>query len=278
MLPLSSSAADQVNDLERLLTDTAARGQLHHAIIFHGPDAAELRRLAIRTTTVLNCARSSGEDGCVSCQKIARDIHPDVHTISVRDEKKLISIEQVRDLVSGAALKPYEGKFKVYIIEAAEAMSEPAANALLKTLEEPVGSTIFMLLTRSADQLLPTIRSRSQSLSVPPVNELVDDQLRREIIARLTRFAERSDGGALLGIAAAIAGADDVQAAIATWTTVLRDIAGSSGELQAIRSRIEARSALEAATRAMRASTRLAVNADVRLLIEQSAAALQPLV
>ena len=149
-----------------LVLDTARRGELHHAVILHGPAAQPLRDLALRLAKTLNCLNDSTGDACTSCERIDRRIHPDVHFIEVGDDKKMISIEQIRDIVGGATLRPYEGRNKVFIIDPADALSIAGSNSLLKTLEEPVADTVFILITRSPDLLLPTIKSRSQHIYV----------------------------------------------------------------------------------------------------------------
>ncbi|HEU4521834.1 MAG TPA: DNA polymerase III subunit delta', partial [Thermoanaerobaculia bacterium] len=144
-----------------LLLETARRGELHHSIILHGPSRDELRGLALSLAKTLNCVNGTTGDDCASCDRIERRIHPDVHFIEVAGDRKLISIDQIRELVAEATLRPYEGRTKVFIIDPAEGLSGHGANSLLKTLEEPTRDTTFALLTRAPDLLLPTIRSRS---------------------------------------------------------------------------------------------------------------------
>ena len=85
-----------------LLLDTARRGELHHAIILHGPAPAALREVAVRVAKALNCLNGSGGDDCASCARIDRRTHPDVHFTEVGGERKMISVEQIRDIVAGA--------------------------------------------------------------------------------------------------------------------------------------------------------------------------------
>src|SRR5947207_14826703 len=147
-----------------LLLQTAQRGELHHAILCYGPNPATLREVGMRIAKTLNCLNGTEGDDCTACARIERRIHPDVHFIEVTGERKMISVEQIRDLVNEAALRPYEGRNKVFIIDPADALSPGGSNSLLKTLEEPARDTHFILLTRSPDLLLPTIRSRAQSI------------------------------------------------------------------------------------------------------------------
>ena len=111
---------------------------------------------------------------CAQCQRIAQGIHPDVRVIGIGtgDEdgaaRRDIRIEQVRELESFLNLTPYEGACKVIIVDGAELMNVPAANALLKTLEEPPAESMLLLLTANEDALLPTIRSRCSALYLKP--------------------------------------------------------------------------------------------------------------
>jgi DNA polymerase-3 subunit delta' len=133
--------------------------------------------LALELAKALNCEAAEPPCGeCISCQKIAAAKHADVQTIGVNHvnstEAKLrveISIDQIREMQRSASLPPFEGKHKVFIIDGAEHLSTEAANCLLKTLEEPIGKVIFILLTTN-DRLLPaTVVSRCQRLELPPL-------------------------------------------------------------------------------------------------------------
>lgn len=291
-----------------LLLETARRGELHHSIILHGPVAPQLLALALEAAMALNCENRVGDDDCPTCQKVRRGTHPDVHRIAVEENRKMIAVDQIRQMVSDATMRPYEARSKVFIVEAADAISGAGANAMLKTLEEPSRGTVFILLTRSADLLLPTIRSRSQAISIQPLfeesaaGEAVSSgvplqlvRLRREIlsmpglesdtaeaIARqiidaVDRFASRGDLGALLGAASeAIANAEP-PAALTLIGLVLRDLATLPPELSldparsaSIQSAIDPSKLLAAASIAVRNAGRLEVNADVRLLAEQA--------
>jgi DNA polymerase-3 subunit delta' len=110
---------------------------------------------------------------CPSCRKIAGGNHGDIHFIEPLPDKRDISIDQLREIQRELALRPYEAPRKACIIEPADRMSVNAANSLLKTLEEPPGNAIIILLTENADMLLPTVRSRCQLIrfsSLSPEN------------------------------------------------------------------------------------------------------------
>lgn len=283
-----------------IILDTARRGELHHAIILRGPSPMPLRALAVCIAKALNCLNGSTGDDCPSCQRIDRRVHPDVHWIEVTGERKMISVEQIRDLISGAMLRPYEGRTKVFIVDPADALSIGGSNALLKTLEEPTRDTTFLLITRSPDLLLPTIRSRSQQLYLGPEPGLAGPRQlarAREVIVLesdedisalagtmldlLARYAERSESAALLTLAARIGAHENPKDAIALLGSLLCDAVGLASDesldpkkLATIREGIPRERLLAAADAAMTAIRFLGVNADARLLAEQIVAAL----
>jgi DNA polymerase-3 subunit delta' len=100
---------------------------------------------------------------CRACARIAVGQHPDV-TLVAPEEKTVITIDQVRHLTARAALRAYEASIKVWILDPAHEMQEAAANAFLKTLEEPPAGSLFILVTTAFSALLPTIRSRCQEV------------------------------------------------------------------------------------------------------------------
>ncbi|MDQ3282474.1 MAG: hypothetical protein M3Q69_13820 [Acidobacteriota bacterium] len=281
-----------------LLLDTARRGELHHAIILHGPSSPLLRDIAVRIAKTLNCLNASTSDDCASCQRIDRRTHPDIHFIEAAADKKLISIEQIREIVSDASLRPYEGRNKVFIIDPADGLSVSGSNSLLKTLEEPSRDTTFLLITRSPDLLLPTVRSRSQQIYVGDTTRTLTgpkestrirqvallengDDLGASMIELLHRFATRGETAALLALAAVVFSHDEVKDAIALLGSIFCDIVAldpkeslNPKKLGEIREHIPREKLLAAADQAMAAIRWLNVNADTRLLAEMIVAEL----
>jgi hypothetical protein len=281
-----------------LVLDTARRGELHHAVILHGPAAEPMRVLAVRIAKTLNCLEGTTGDDCASCVRIDRRIHPDVHFAEVAGEKKQISIEQIRDIVSGATMRPFEGRNKVFIIDPADALSVSGSNSLLKTLEEPTRDTTFVLITRSPDLLLQTIQSRAQKIyvseSVRALTGPREAQRIREValledgedlaascLDLLHRYAVRGESAALLALAAVVSDHDPVKDAIALLGAILCDVVAldpsdslDGRKLAEIRERIPQERLLAAADTCMAAIRWLNVNADARLLVEQVVAAL----
>jgi len=147
------------------------RDRVPHAYLFSGPPGAAMYETAIALASALSCQRARGEGcgaddeavRCEACAKIAGGIHPDVVTLQREGAAQIVPIESVRNqVIARMGLSPHEGFVRVFIVEEATSMAPPAANALLKTLEEPPARTLFVLCTTAPEQLLPTIRSRCQ--------------------------------------------------------------------------------------------------------------------
>jgi len=155
-----------------LLAQTVASGRLSHAYLFTGPAQVGKTTLARAFAQAILCERGSGEPchgvegACRICQRIAQGRYPDLQVIAA--EKNTIQIEQVRVLRSDAALSPLEGRYKVFIIREIERATPPAANALLKTLEEPPPHVILLLTSHRRDLVLPTVLSRCQIVGLRP--------------------------------------------------------------------------------------------------------------
>ncbi len=162
---------DRVIDaLQRSIT----ANRVAHAYLFEGPDGCGRRTTALALVQALFCKEPVNGDACgncSSCRKLASGNHPDLHQLSPFPDKRDISIEQIRELQQQLFLRPFEAKRKACLIEPAERMNEKSANALLKTLEEPPGHAIIILLTPQADLLLSTIRSRCQHLRFSPLDD-----------------------------------------------------------------------------------------------------------
>lgn len=163
------------------LKNALRSGRIANAYIFAGPEGVGKEFVAINFAKALNCL-SHGEvpcDECISCRKIDDHNHADVMVI--RPESTRLKIDQMRLLQRQGSYRAVEGKYKVYIITEAEKMTVEAANSMLKTLEEPPGAMVLILLTSFYSALLPTIRSRCQSLkfSVVPLTVLRDELMKR---------------------------------------------------------------------------------------------------
>ena len=161
-----------VQRLERSIRE----GRYGHAYLVVGPPQTGKATLALDMAMALNCP--STEDvpcgTCTQCLRISAGKHADVRVLSLESRpegasRTEIGIDEVRELQHQASLKPYEGSHRVFIVDGAEQMSEEAANALLKTLEEPPPQVVIMLLTPEEGTLLPTVRSRCRRLELQPM-------------------------------------------------------------------------------------------------------------
>ena len=141
------------------------QGRLPHAMIFAGPSGVGKRTLALLLAQFLNCLSPQDDEpcsNCASCRKIVSGSHPDVRVI--QPDGAYIKVDQVREMIGEIAYQPFEGRYRMVILDGAEQMKQEAANSLLKTLEEPPSPTIIILVTTNPYLLLGTIRSRSRML------------------------------------------------------------------------------------------------------------------
>lgn len=151
----------------------ARRGRLSHAWLLTGPAGSGKHALALALAQALVCTGEERPCGtCSHCKKAAAGIHPDVITVSPAEGKREIQVDQMRSLRADAYVRPNEAQRKVYVIDPASALNDSAQNALLKVLEEGPAYAAFLLIAEAAGQLLPTVRSRCEQLSlIPPVEE-----------------------------------------------------------------------------------------------------------
>ena len=146
-----------------ILTEGIRRGRIFSNYLFAGPEGVGKFLTAVNFAKAVNCLAKENApcEKCISCRKINSRTHPDVFFIEPKGASSSIGIAEIRSATRGANLKPYQGKKKVFIINNADAMNKEAANAFLKTLEEPPENSIFILISRSKEALLPTVVSRS---------------------------------------------------------------------------------------------------------------------
>jgi len=179
---------------------------LAHAYLLVGAPHIGKMTLALDLAKALNCQESERPCGqCQSCQRITEDKHTDIRTITLSSAKESgdtksrveISIDDIREMQRSASLPPFEGKYKVFIIDGAEYLSTEAANCLLKTIEEPPPQVVILLLASEESNLLPTVVSRCQRLELKPISTnkvkkmLIAsygiDQGKAEVLARLSQ-------------------------------------------------------------------------------------------
>ncbi len=147
-------------------------GKISHSYIFEGVSGCGRRKTALALIQAIYC-QAVDDDACgvcPACRKVTGGNHGDIHVVEPLPDKRDISIDQLREIQRELSLRPYEAPRKACIMEPAERMSVNAANSLLKTLEEPPGNAIIILLTENADMLLATIRSRCQLIRFSPLS------------------------------------------------------------------------------------------------------------
>lgn len=158
--------------------------KMNHAYILNGERDSGKKTLVRVVSKALLCEENQADpcNKCRSCLQADSGNHPDI--IWVKHEKpNVISVNDIRDQVNASvAVKPYQGKYKIYIIPDAELMNNQAQNALLKTIEEPPEYVIIFLLTSNMDRILDTISSRCINLNIKPVRQIeVLDYLKNEL-------------------------------------------------------------------------------------------------
>jgi len=156
-----------------LLKVQVANNASRHAYLFTGPKGVGRRTMAIRLAQALNCgnAPSPGEPcfECRTCTLFERMQHPDLAIVQSEREGRTLKVGQVRELQHEVSLTPYEAHYRVAILLRFEEASTSAANALLKTLEEPPPQVKIVLTAESSERLLPTIVSRCEVLRLRPL-------------------------------------------------------------------------------------------------------------
>ncbi len=183
----------------QLLQRSLERGRLAHAYLFSGHQLDELEALARSLAKTLNCQKPIRSqpaglaidccDACLACRKIEHDNHADVHWVRPESKSRVIVIDQMRDLMHEINLKPTEAEFKVAVIVAADRLNVQAANAFLKTLEEPPPKSIVILLTTEPQRLLETVLSRCLRLNFTGEGTRPLEAAQAEWLARFSETA-----------------------------------------------------------------------------------------
>jgi DNA polymerase-3 subunit delta' len=160
------------NYFERLLL----RGRLPHAILICGGNIEKIESAAVHLAKILNCENpplKSPEGAalqycnvCRNCRRIENESHPDIHWIRPESKLRQITADSIREVIRVLQMKPLEAEWKIAIIVAADRMHQTAANAFLKTIEEPTARSLIILLSTEPHQLLETIVSRCQKINL----------------------------------------------------------------------------------------------------------------
>lgn len=193
------------DDVVRVLSSAATGERLAHAYLFTGPAHVGKTLAALQFAQALNCIGEAPPCGrCRQCERIASGTHADVEIVGLggmceeSDDKHAagdsrdIRVCQIRRMIRLVNVAPFEGRYRVFIIDPADAMRETAgANAILKTLEEPPANVVFILVTDREEMILPTIRSRARRIAFSGVaKSLIEQTLRTRWDAEAPKAAE----------------------------------------------------------------------------------------
>lgn len=166
------------NEAKRLLITQIEKDMPSHAYIFNGEDGSGKMMLAEAFAAGINCEAKEGRPCCQchSCKQAMSHNHPDIIYVNKADDKKAYGVDDIRDKINATVdISPYNGRYKVYIVDEAQLMGTAPQNALLKTIEEPPEYAIIILLTNNAGGFLQTILSRCIQIDTRP---LPDDTIR----------------------------------------------------------------------------------------------------
>ncbi len=161
-------------------------GRFAQAYLIVGPPDGEAIGIIEEILLMIYCGKE--DDGCrecAVCRQICKRTHPDVQWLEPEKKSRIISVDQIRALRDGMAQTAYAGWWKTGVIVAADRLGTQAANAFLKTLEEPAEKTVFFLLSDTPSALLPTIISRCQRISLHEGGENLSEEMRNELVGIL---------------------------------------------------------------------------------------------
>ncbi len=165
---------------------SADSNKLSHAYLFYGPNQIGKKRIAIELAKYLHCKEKNTPCSmCKTCLQIDNGLYSDVLLIEPEEEKKSISIDQIRELRDKMAMSSISDGYKVAIVDNAHLMTFEAQSALLKQLEEPKGKKIFILVSEYPQNLLTTIVSRCQQVRF----DLIDEKVIEKNLEKKINFA-----------------------------------------------------------------------------------------
>lgn len=213
------------------MTTERESGRLPHAILFHGPKAAKCGEFALMLGHSLLCENPQPEacGVCKACRQLAAGANPDWIQIQRLEEKKEILIDQIRDFCTNAYLTASRETGRVGLIFEADKLNANAANALLKTLEEPPSSLVILMTATRLSRVLPTIRSRCRCIAMPQPD---DNELRAMLGADANQFSS-AQLHAIAGLSADPELHDAVIQKQRQWACVLDELRQQQDPIQA---------------------------------------------
>lgn len=201
-------------------------GTLPQASIFSGPDGIGKKTSALLLASLINCKAPTGQDlcgHCSSCIKAQNGNHPDIRLYQSEGASDSIKIEAMREMSREAQYRPFEGRLRFFIIDEADKLNLPAANSILKTLEEPPPTSRLILVSSAPQRLPDTIRSRCQTFRFRPLSraqvaKALQGRGFGEESSQRAAFAEGSLGAALsLDLEQLVADRDRMLALLKDW-------------------------------------------------------------
>lgn len=199
-MPLTSLAGNHA--LKEQLRPRLSGGTLGHALILSGPAGSGKHTLAAILSRAMVCEHPGSKPcgSCPACKKALAGIHPDIITIVPEPGKTAINVDQVRQMRADAHIRPNEANRKVYLLEQADHLRGEAQNAMLKLLEEGPVYAAFLLLCENSGNLLPTVRSRCETLALtlPQQGDSRGDEQTAALAHELVRLWLEGDEIALM--------------------------------------------------------------------------------
>jgi DNA polymerase III subunit delta' len=158
----------------RILTDELSQQRLAHALLLCGDSGLGKADFANAFSAYVLCDSKTQQAACGQCQScrwLSAGSHPDFYPVTLQEKSKAIKVDQVRQLIQSLDKTSQRGGYQVVVIESADTMNRASANALLKTLEEPLGQVLIMLVADRPSALPATIISRCQSIAFSPASD-----------------------------------------------------------------------------------------------------------
>src|SRR4030042_267540 len=213
-----------------LLAGHVAQRRERHAYLITGPQGVGKKTLALRFAEALNCTKppAPGQQcqQCSTCKRIEGMQHPDLSVVEAEHEGEVLRIDQVRELQHKLSVAPYEARYRVALLLRFEEAHTNAANAMLKTLEEPPPQVVVILTAKSVESLLPTIVSRCEVLKLRPLS--VDEtskgmQVIKGVPAEIAEVLASSRGDRFAFAKQRVDNKEELRNELQVWLTFWRD-------------------------------------------------------